>query len=331
MESSEVRLARRPVGFPALDDFELVRTEVPEPAPGEVLVRNRLISFDPGVRLWIQDFGLPAPQVPVGGVLPGEAIGEVVASESDDLAVGTLVRHQLSWREYAVAPASTFRVVDASLYPQLSMHLGFAMTAYVGLVDVAGMREGDTVFVSSAAGSVGGQAGQIARLKGAKRVIGSAGSPAKVAHVTGELGFDAAFDHHDGPPADRLRELAPDGIDVYFDNVGGEQLEAAIEVMRPGGRIVLCGAMARQGGDGAPTGVRNLLLAIGKQLTIRGFTVSAYAHRFAENAAQLSAWARAGELRHAETEIHGLDRAPAAFLGLLRGEHTGRVVVTLLP
>ena len=329
MRGSEVRLVSRPVGFPTVDDFEVVRADVPEPAPGEVLVRNRLISFDPGVRLWIQDFGLPAPQVPVGGVLPGEAIGEVVESASDELAVGTLVRHQLSWREYAVAPATSFRVIDESLYPRLSMHFGFAMTAYVGLVDVAGLREGDTVFVSSAAGSVGSQAGQIARLKGAKRVIGSAGSAAKVAYVRDELGFDAAFDHHDGPPVDRLRELAPDGIDVYFDNVGGEQLEAAIEVMRPGGRIVLCGAMSQQGGDGAPTGVRNLLQVIGKQLTIRGFTVFAHAHRFADHAAQLSAWARAGELHYAETEIHGLDQAPAAFLGLLRGEHMGRVVVTL--
>jgi NADPH-dependent curcumin reductase CurA len=329
MEGTEVRLTRRPVGFPTLEDFELVRVEVPEPAAGEVLVRNRLISFDPGVRLWIQDFGLPMPQVPVGSVLPGEAIGEVIASGSAEVPVGALVRHQLSWREYAAAPAAAFRMIDESLFPRLSMHFGFAMTAYVGLVDVAGMRAGDTVFVSSAAGSVGSQAGQIARLKGAKRVIGSAGSAAKVAYVTGELGFDAAFDHHDGPPADRLRELAPDGIDVYFDNVGGEQLEAAIDAMRPGGRIVLCGAMSQQGGDGAPAGVRNLLQVIGKGLTLRGFTVFAHAHRFVENASQLSAWAQAGELHYAETEVRGLEQAPAAFLGLLRGDHMGRVVVTL--
>ena len=329
MEGAEVRLARRPMGFPELDDFAVVRAEVPEPAAGEIVVRNRLISFDPGTRLWIQDFGLAAPQVPVGAVLPGEAIGEVVASDDPDVPVGSLVRHQLSWRDYAVAPVSAFRVIDRSAYPRLSMHFGFAMTAYVGLVDVGDMHEGDTVFVSSAAGSVGSQAGQIARLKGAKRVIGSAGSAAKVAFVTDELGFDAAFDHHDGPLVDRLRELAPDGIDVYFDNVGGAQLEAAIEVMRPGGRIVLCGAMSQQGGDGSPTGVRNLLQAIGKQLTLRGFTVFAHAHRFAENAAQLSAWAQAGELRYAETEVRGLEQAPAAFLGLLRGDHLGRVVVSL--
>lgn len=328
MEGSEVRLARRPVGFPTLDAFEVVRANVPEPAQGEVLVRNELISFDPALRLWIQDFGLAAPQVPIGGVLPGEAIGEVVASGSAELAVGTLVCHPLSWREFAVGPASTFRAIDGSLYPRLSMHFGSAMTAYVGLVDVAGLREGDTVFVSSAAGAVGSQVGQIARLKGARRVIGSAGSAAKVGYVVGELGFDAAFDYHDGPPVDRLRELAPDGIDVYFDSVGGEQLEAAIAVMRPGGRIVLCGAMSQQGGDGTPAGVRNVLQVIGKQLVLRGFTVSAHAHRFAENAAQLSAWAMAGELRHVETVVHGLHQAPAAFLGLLRGEHMGRVVVT---
>lgn len=243
----EARLLARPEGLPVLGDFEITEVAVPDPASGQVLVRNLFMSLDPGMLMLIAgESGLPMPRYEVGEVMYGDAIGEVVASADASLDEGDLVMHRLGWREYAVAQAGLFRRVDRDAYPTPSTYLSFGLVAYVGLMDAAELRPGDTVFVSSAAGATGSMAGQIARLKGAARVVGSAGSPDKVAHLTGRLGFDAAFDHHDGPVVDRLREAAPEGIDVYFDNVGGEQLRAAIEIMNPHGRVAVCGALSRQ-------------------------------------------------------------------------------------
>ncbi|WP_078947886.1 NADP-dependent oxidoreductase [Streptomyces griseus] len=324
----EVRLAARPVGLPHPDDFEVVEVGVPGPSVGQVVVRNLFMSLDPGMLTLVRgDARLPMRPYEVGEVMYGDAVGEVVASSDPAVREGELVVHRLGWREYAVAETSAFRRVDKAAYPSPSMHLGFGLVAYVGLMEAAELRPGDTVFVSSAAGATGSMAGQIARLKGAGRVIGSAGSPDKVAHLTGKLGFDAAFDHHDGPVLDRLREAAPDGIDIYFDNVGGEQLRAAIEVMNVHGRIAVCGALGRQSTGRPDEGPGDLLNVLGKRLTIRGFTLWDHLDRAAEFGGQFRDWLSDGSLVYDETVIDGLRSAPGALLDLVRGRFTGKTVV----
>ncbi|MEU1405400.1 NADP-dependent oxidoreductase [Streptomyces sp. NPDC005728] len=326
----ETRLAARPDGFPTPAHFRTVTTAVAAPAPGQVLVRNLFMSLDPGMLLLMSGGShLPMPRYEVGEVMYGDAVGEVVASADPTLAEGDLVTHRLGWREYAVAGAETFRRVDERAYPSPSMHLGFGLVAYVGLMEAAGLQPGDTVFVSSAAGATGGLAGQIARLKGAARVIGSAGSPEKVAHLTGVLGFDAAFDYHDGPVVDRLHAAAPDGIDVYFDNVGGEQLRAAIEVMNVHGRIAVCGALNRQRAGRPDDGPGDLLSVLGKRLTIRGFTLFDHLDLAPEFGAQFRGWLREGSLVYDETVVDGLPSAPRALLDLVGGRYTGKTVVRL--
>ncbi|WP_333740330.1 NADP-dependent oxidoreductase [Streptomyces sp. IBSBF 2806] len=326
----EARLVARPDGLPALDNFEIVEVTVPEPVEGQVLVRNLFMSLDPGMlMLVVGGPSLPAPRYEVGAAMYGDAIGEVLSSADPSLREGDLVVHRLGWREYAVASAAVFRRVDRAAYRSPSLHLGFGLVAYVGLMDAAELRPGDTVFVSSAAGATGSMAGQIARLKGAARVIGSAGSPEKVAHLTGKLGFDAAFDYHDGPVVDRLREAAPDGIDVYFDNVGGEQLRAAIEVMNVHGRIAVCGALNRQRAVHPDGGPGDLLSLLGKRLTIRGFTLWDHLDRAAEFGEQFRGWLREGSIVYDETVVDGLASAPQALLDLVQGKYTGKTVVRL--
>ena len=326
----EVRLLARPQGLPAVGDFGVTEVAVPDPAPGQALVRNLFMSLGPGMLSLVEGKpGLPIPRYEVGEVMYGDAVGEVVASADPSLGEGDLVVHRLGWREYALDRADAFRRVDKDTYPSPSQHLGSGLVAYAGLMDAARLRPGDTVFVSSAAGATGSVAGQIARLKGAARVIGSAGSRDKVDHLTGTLGFDAAFDHHDGPIADQLRAAAPDGIDVYFDNVGGEQLRAAIEIMNPHGRIALCGALSRQSKAGPDDGPGDLLGVLGKRLTIRGFTVGDHLERAPEFGAQFRTWLREGAIVYDETVIDGLANAPQALLDLVNGAYTGKTVVRL--
>lgn len=325
----EVRLVTRPSGRVTVDDFAVVERPVPDPEPGQVVVRNRYFCVEPGLRLWIDDmFGLPMPLIPLGQPLIGRAVGEVVTSADDRLPPGRHVVHGLGWREYAVGDASAFTAVDPAALPSLSAHLAPGLTAYVGL-ELAELRSGDTVFVSSAAGAVGSLAGQMARLRGAGRVIGSAGSPAKVETLTTAMGYDAAFDYHDGPVVERLRTLAPDGIDVYFDNVGGAQLEAAIEVMNTGGRVVLCGALAGQGHGDQPPLRWNQPLIIAKRLRLQGFTVLDHSDLGPRYAEDFGRRLRAGEIRYTETIVDGIEHAPEAFCDALRGRYTGRVVIRL--
>jgi NADPH-dependent curcumin reductase CurA len=319
----EVHLMSRPSGRPVPEDFALVTRPIPSPEPGQVVVRNLFMSLDPGTRLRMEDLGLPIPAFALGRPMTGDAIGEVVESAAPGLRPGDLVRHPHAWRDYAVAEAADFRPVDRDAYPSPSHHLNSGLIAYVGMVEIAAVRPGDTVYVSSAAGAVGGLAGQIARLKGASRVVGSAGSPAKAEFVTGVLGFDAAYDRHS---ATRPRDLAPGGVDVYFDNVGGSGLEDAIDAMNPHGRIVLCGAMERQSGGG-DQGPRNLLAVIGKRLTLRGFTAFDHpgvAPRFAE---EFGAWVRNGEIVLHETVVDGLENGVTALLAQLDGAYVGKVVL----
>jgi NADPH-dependent curcumin reductase CurA len=328
----EFHLAARPQGWPTSDTFRLVEVELPDPGPDEVLVRNLYLSVDPYMRGRMNDAKSYVPAFQVDQALDGGAVGEVVSSNSPDLSPGQVVLHNFGWREHVVAKARGFRVVDPDAAPSLSAYLGVlgttGFTAYVGLLDVAGFKEGDSVFVSGAAGAVGSVAGQIAKLRGASRVVGSAGSPEKVAYLR-ELGFDAAFNYKDGRVASLLKQAAPDGITVYFDNVGGEHLEAAISRLRPHGRVALCGAISAYNADAPMPGPNNLGLAVGKRLHLRGFIVFDHNDRLPAFIADMSGWLRAGQIRADETIVDGLDSAPDAFLGLLRGENTGKMIVRL--
>ncbi|WP_430790060.1 NADP-dependent oxidoreductase [Actinoplanes sp. G11-F43] len=327
----EIRLAARPVGWPTAGTFEIAETPTPVPGPGQVLVRNVYMSVDPYMRGRMNDVKSYTPPFQVGAPLDGGAVGEVVASEDPSVPVGAFVVHALGWREFSVVDAARARPVDPAAAPSLSAYLGLlgmtGLTAYVGLLDIARFQEGDTVFVSGAAGAVGSVAGQIARLRGAKRVIGSAGSAEKAAHLVDELGFDAAFNYKDGPVRDQLREAAPDGIDVYFDNVGGEHLEAAIASMNKFGRIALCGAIAQYNDTAPPTAPRNLASVIGKEINLRGFIVANHSDRTPDFVAEVGGWLREGKITARETVVEGIENAPEAFLGLLRGDNTGKMVV----
>ncbi|NJC73462.1 NADP-dependent oxidoreductase [Planosporangium thailandense] len=330
--SREVHLASRPTGWPTADNFRLVEVPVPAPGPGQVVVRNLVMSVDPYMRGRMNDVESYVAPFRLGEALDGGAVGEVVASDSPDLAVGDLVLHGLGWREYALLDAARARKVDAHAAPP-SAYLGalgmVGLTAYVGLLDVAAMRPRDTVFVSGAAGAVGSIAGQIAKLRGSPRVIGSAGSDAKVEYLTRELGFDAAFNYKKAPVAEQLKEAAPDGIDVYFDNVGGEHLEAAISSLNRFGRAALCGAISGYNLAEAPSGPRNLWLAISNRLTLRGFLVGDHADRTPDFLAEVGRWLREDRLRVDETVVEGIENAPDAFLGMLRGENLGKMLVRL--
>ncbi|MEU8376040.1 NADP-dependent oxidoreductase [Micromonospora sp. NPDC048894] len=327
----EIHLASRPQGWPTADNFRLVETEVPTPGPGQIVVRNQFMSVDPYMRGRMNDVKSYVPPFALDAPLDGGAVGEVVAGGADGISVGDTVLHGLGWREYAVLDGRSARRVDPDVGP-VSAYLSVlgmtGLTAYAGLLDVAAMRPGETVFVSGAAGAVGSMVGQIAKLRGAGRVVGSAGSPAKVARLT-ELGFDAAFDYHDGPVRDALKAAAPDGVDVYFDNVGGEHLEAAIGAMNLHGRAAICGMIAQYNSAEPPAAPRNLALVIGKRLTLRGFLVGDHGDLREQFVTEVAGWLREGRLSYDETIVDGLDNAPEAFLGLLRGENLGKMLVRL--
>ena len=329
----EVRLASRPQGWPTEENFEIAEVSVPEPGEGQIVVRNLVMSVDPYMRGRMNDVKSYVPPFQIGEPLDGGAVGEVVASSVDSLKPGDHVLHGLGWREYAVLDAANAVKVDPAIAP-LGAYLGVlgmpGLTAYAGLLATAEFKEGDVVFVSGAAGAVGALVGQIARLKGASRVIGSAGSPEKVKYLVEELGFDAAFNYKDGPVLQQLSELAPNGIDVYFDNVGGEHLEAAIAVMNPHGRAALCGAIAQYNDTEPPAAPRNLVQVIGKRLTLRGLLVGDHKDLQPQFVAEVGAWIASGELKYTETVVEGgVRQAPAAFLGMLRGENTGKMLVKL--
>lgn len=325
----EIQLASRPQGWPTEENFRLVSTDIPTPGPGQIVVRNTFMSVDPYMRGRMNDVASYVPPYALDAPLDGGAVGAVVASEADDFGPGDTVLHSLGWREYALLDATTVRKVDPALAP-VSTYLGVlgmtGLTAYAGLLEVAAMQPGETVFVSGAAGAVGSMVGQIAKLRGAGRVVGSAGSPAKVERLRA-LGFDAAFDYHEAPVRESLGAAAPDGIDVYFDNVGGEHLEAAIGAMRPNGRAAICGMIAQYNATEPPAAPRNLAMIISKRLTLRGFIVSDYGQLGEQFVQEVGGWLRDGKLSYDETTIDGIENAPAAFLGMLRGENLGKMLV----
>ncbi|MCC9145515.1 MULTISPECIES: NADP-dependent oxidoreductase [unclassified Arthrobacter] len=326
----EIQLASRPEGWPTEQNFRLVEVPVPELQEGQVLVRNLHMSVDPYMRGRMNDAKSYVPPFQLDAPLEGGAVGEVVESRSPDHRPGDKVLHGLGWRDYAVLDGRRARVIDTDAAPA-SAYLGVlgmtGETAYAGLTKVAEFKEGDVVFVSGAAGAVGAVVGQIAKAMGAKKVIGSAGSAEKVQRLL-DLGFDEAFNYHDGPVKDSLKKAAgADGIDVYFDNVGGEHLEAALSVMNKFGRIAMCGAISQY--NDAPVGPRNLAIAIGKEITLRGFLVGSYKQYADEFAALMTGWLQEGLVRYDETFVDGLENSPQAFIDLMKGANKGKMIVNL--
>ncbi|MFE5873453.1 NADP-dependent oxidoreductase [Streptomyces roseifaciens] len=329
--SREWHLVARPHGWPTPEDFALRETAVPEPGEGQILVRNIHMSVDPYMRGRMNDARSYIPPFELDRPMEGGAVGEVVASRSDAFQPGDRVLHSLGWREYALVEAAHAVKVDPELAP-LSTYLGVlgmpGLTAYAGLLEVASFKEGDAVFVSGAAGAVGLQVGQIARLKGASRVVGSAGTDEKVKALVEEYGFDAAFNYKNGPVAEQLKQAAPEGVDVYFDNVGGEHLEAAIGALRPHGRATLCGAIAGYNDTVPQPGPHNMIAIIGKRLRLQGMIVRDHQALQPQFVQEVGGWVRSGELKYRETVLGGVENAVDAFLGMLRGENTGKMIVT---
>jgi NADPH-dependent curcumin reductase CurA len=328
----QIVLASRPTGWPTAANFALTEADQSDLADGQIRVRNLFMSVDPYMRGRMNDAESYVPPFRLGKPLEGGAIGTVIESRSPELTAGDLVLHMLGWRDEAVLPARQARKIAVAAGLSPSAYLGVlgmpTLTAYVGLLDIASLQADDTVFVSGAAGAVGSMAGQIAKLKGAARVIGSAGGDEKVRWLR-EIGFDAAFNYRAGSVVEQLREAAPAGIDVYFDNVGADHLDAALVILNNHGRVAMSGAIAYYNATEPPVGPSNLGLVITKRLTLRGFIVTDHQHRMPDMIADVSAWLRDGKLSHAETVVDGLEHAPEAFIDLLRGANTGKMIVRL--
>ncbi|GGS73701.1 NADP-dependent oxidoreductase [Streptomyces griseoviridis] len=328
----EWHLQSRPVGWPKEEDFALVETDLPTPGEGQVLVRNQYLSVDPYMRGRMSAAKSYVAPYELNQPMQGGAVGEVVASNAEGIAVGDHVLHWLGWREYAVVDAKQAVKVDPGVAP-LSTYLGVlgmpGLTAYAGLLRTASFKEGDAVFVSGAAGAVGGQVGQIAKLKGASRVIGSAGSDEKVKLLTEEYGFDAAFNYKDGDVSRQLRAAAPDGVDVYFDNVGGDHLEAAIGSLNRDGRIAVCGMISVYNNTEPAPGPKNLARLIQTRGRIEGFLVGDHYDLQPQFVEEVGPWVREGRLKYRETFVEGIENNLEAFLGVLRGDNTGKMIVTL--
>ncbi|MGW3325153.1 NADP-dependent oxidoreductase [Streptomyces virginiae] len=322
----------RPTGFPTAADFTYAASPIPEPAPGTALVENLLLSVDPYHRGMMDGgeggFELNTP-------LEGRSVGRVLSSRDPGLREGDLVFHRAGWRTHALVTLG----VDGTrklrghegipLEAYLSILGGTGLTAYAALTRTAALRSGEDLFVSAAAGGVGTATGHIARLLGARRIIGSAGSAAKVRHLTGTLGFDAAFDHHDGPVGEQLAQAAPDGIDVYVDNVGGDHLEGAIDSLREYGRVAWVGAISMYNGDRSPVAPRNLFEVVHKSLRLEGVLVRNHTNMQDELEDFLVPHLRSGRVGIDTTVVQGFDRTVEAFLGMLRGDNLGKMLVRI--
>jgi NADPH-dependent curcumin reductase CurA len=335
--STQIQLVRRPTGWPVDDDFRSVRVDLPALRPGEVRVRNAFVSVDPYMRGRMNDARSYVAPYALGETMGGGAIGRVVESAADGLAEGDVVLHQLGWRDVAQGDAAVFRKVQEIPGVPLSAYLGIlgvtGFTAWLGLTEMAPVRPGETVFVSGAAGAVGSAVGQIAKLLGADRTIGSAGGQEKAALLVDRYGYDVGLDYRAAPIRPQLVAATGtrngDGIDVYFDNVGGDHLEAALEVFNDGGRAALCGAIAAYNATGPQPGPDNMGNIITRGLTLRGFTIGAYLDRFPEFASVMGPWLRDGRIAYDETVRHGIDHAVEAFIDLLSGANVGKMVVAI--
>jgi hypothetical protein len=334
--AKRVVLVSRPVGEPKLSDFRVEEFATPVPGEGQVLLRTIWLSLDPYMRGRMSDGPSYAAPVPIGGVMEGGTVCEVVASHNPNFAKGDFVLSHSGWQSYALSEGKGLRKIDPTLGP-ISTAVGVlgmpGMTAYTGLLDIGQPKEGETVVVAAASGAVGSAVGQIAKIKGA-RAVGIAGGKDKCDYVQNELGFDDCIDHRDPDLAGKLKAACPNGIDVYFENVGGAVFEAVFPLLNAFARMPVCGLIA-QYNDTVPTTpkwagamMRNVLT---KRLTIRGFIVSDFAARHGDFLRDMAGWLAEGKIRHREFVTEGLDSAPEAFIGLLKGANFGKQLVQVGP
>ncbi len=327
----EVRLASYPEDGVALENFEVAEVPLAQPGDGQVVVRNDWMALGTVYRDQMQPAtDIPIPVFQLGLAMWGRTVGTVVQSNSPDLAEGDLVEHFNGWRDYAVGYAGEFFKRDGALLPSSEYFLSNGPTAWRGMAEIANVQEGDVVFVSGATSGVGTIAGQIAKALGAKTVIGSTGSAKKVDFLLEQAGYDAAFDYHDGPVAKRLYELAPGGINVFFDNVGGEQFEAALQAAAPGARFALCGALAAQHGDADSRPRLDTQSMIPRELTVKGFACLHTPDQINGWNSQFSKWLNEGRIAYPRTVVEGgVPSLPQAFVDLMRGGFSGQVLAKL--
>ena len=329
----QITLAARPVGYPKETDFKLVQTTMPKPADGHVLLKTLYLSVDPYMRGRMNAARSYAANVEHNEVMVGGVISEVIESKHSHFQVGDIVNANTGWQEYAVSGTDGLRKIDPSIAP-ISTGIGIlgmpGLTAYFGLLEVGKLQDGETVFVSGAAGAVGSAVGQIAKIKGC-RVVGSAGTDEKIDYITDELGFDAGFNYKNVTDYQaKLAELCPDGIDVYFDNVGGRITDAVFPNLRVKGRVVICGQISQYNLENAETGPRFLWHLITQRARIEGFLVFEFADRYAEALPQMAEWIKQGKLKYRETIAEGgIEKAPAAFISMLKGGNIGKQLVKI--
>ena len=330
IESREIRLASRPKGIPTAANFTRAQTELKSLPDHQVLVRNLFMSVDPYMRGRMNERKSYVPSFEIGKVLEGGAVGEVIESRAKEFKVGDAVVSNFGWREYFIASPKDLHRVSRAIQP-LSVYLGAlgmtGMTAWAGL-NLVKVKAGDVIYISGAAGAVGNMAGQLAKIRGCK-VIGSAGSMEKVKFLREECGFDIAFDYKTGPIIEQLQVEAPEGIDVYFDNVGGEALEAALTMLRVHGRIIACGGISGYNEEKPRPGPSNLFNITTKRLTMRGMIVSDSLGQRGEFEKEVGGYLQSGKLKNKETVVEGLDQAEGAFIGLFTGNNIGKMVVKL--
>ncbi len=323
------RLRKRPVGMLQESDFELVNQPIPQPDQGQVLVRTRFLSMEPAMRRWLDDVPNYMPPVEIGAVMRGTSVAEVVASRLDGYSPGDRVTGMTGWQEYALGDAGLRKLPDGT-DPTLALSLlgVTGITAYFGLLEIGQPKEGDTVVVSGAAGATGSVVGQIARIKGC-RAIGIAGGAKKCAWLTEKAGFDAAIDYKSEDVGERLSDLCPDGIDVFFDNVGGDILDEALARISRGARVVICGSISRSNLEGKPPGPANYYNLVAQRGRMQGFVVLDFLGRAGEAIADLSRWAGEGRLVWEVDVQKGFENAPKTLLRLYSGANFGKQLLEL--
>ncbi len=326
-------LAKRPSGLVDESTVRLESEAVPEIADGEALVRVRYLSIDPTIRTWMDDTPSYLPPIEIGEVIRSGGVGEVIDSRSEAYTPGQLLFGMTGWQDYVVVDAGerAMQVLPDGVPPGIAIGiLGVTgMTAYFGITDVGQVKADDVVVVSGAAGATGSAAGQIAKIKGAKKVVGIAGGAEKCAFIVDELGFDDAIDYKNDNVAARLRETCPDGIDLYFDNVGGSILDDCLGNLALRGRVVLCGAISTYNSDGPPPGPSNYLTLVVNRGRMEGFIILDYLDRFPAAQMEVAAWIAEGKIKSSEHLVQGLEHAPEALNLLFSGGNTGKVIVAL--